>query len=81
MKANGCKPTQVTFTTRKDPCPPVYINDTQLPQEAVKYLVPHLNRRLTWYKYIFTKRKQLGITLTKMYWLLSQKSKLSTSNQ
>jgi hypothetical protein len=26
-------------------------------------------------------RKQLGITLTKMYWLLGRKSKLSTSNK
>jgi hypothetical protein len=25
------------------------------------------NVQLTWYKHIFTKRKQLGITLTKMY--------------
>jgi hypothetical protein len=30
---------------------------------------------------IFTKQKQLGITLTKMYWLLGCKSKLSTSNK
>jgi hypothetical protein len=28
-----------------------------------------------------TKRKQLGITLTKMYWLLGRKWKLSTSNK
>jgi hypothetical protein len=37
--------------------------------------------RLTWHKHIFAKRKQLGITLTKMYWLLGRKSKLSTSNK
>jgi hypothetical protein len=29
----------------------------------------------------FTKRKQLGMTLTKMHWLLWQKSRLSTSNK
>jgi hypothetical protein len=29
----------------------------------------------------FAKRKQLGITLTKMYWLLGRKSTLSTSNK
>jgi hypothetical protein len=28
-----------------------------------------------------TKRKQLGISLTKMYWFLGRKSKLSTSNK
>jgi hypothetical protein len=29
----------------------------------------------------FAKRKKLAITLTKMYWLLGRKSKLSTSNK
>jgi hypothetical protein len=33
------------------------------------------------HKHIFTKWKQLGITLTKLYWLLERKSKLSTSNK
>jgi hypothetical protein len=33
-------------------------------------------RHSTWHKHIFAKRKQLGITLTKMYWLLGRKSKL-----
>jgi hypothetical protein len=41
----------------------------------------HLDRRLTWHKHIFAKRKQLGITLTKMYLLLGCKSKLYTSNK
>jgi hypothetical protein len=39
--------------------------------------VPTLTRD----KHIFEKWKQLGITLTKMYWLLGHKSKLSTSNK
>jgi hypothetical protein len=48
MKANGSKSTQITFITRKDTCPPFYINNIQLPQEEdVKYLRLHLDRRLT----------------------------------
>jgi hypothetical protein len=82
LKANETKSTHVTFTTRRATCPPVYINDVQLPQsDDVKYLGLHLDRRLTWHKHIFTKRKQLGLTLTKMHWLLGRQSHLSTSNK
>jgi hypothetical protein len=82
MKANESKSIHITFTTRREACPLVNINSVQLPQEEdVKYLELHLDRGLTWHKYIFAKRKQLGITLTKIYWLLERTSKLCTSNK
>jgi hypothetical protein len=37
----------------------VHIIHVNLPQKDVEYLGLHLNRRLTWCKHIFTKRKQL----------------------
>jgi hypothetical protein len=82
MTANESKSTHVTFTTRRETCLPVHINNVQFPQEEyVKYLGLHLDRRLTWHKHIFAKRKQLGISLTKMYRLLGRKSKLCTGNE
>jgi hypothetical protein len=74
MKANGSKSIHITFTTRRETSP-IHIN-VKLPQEEdVKYLGLHLDRRLAWHKLIFAKWKQLGIILTKMYWLLRLKSK------
>jgi len=42
-----------------------------LKSEDAKYLRLHLDRRLNW-KHIYTKHKQLGLQLRKMYWLLGQ---------
>jgi hypothetical protein len=82
MKANGTKSTHITFTTRRETCPPVHINNVELPQaEEVMYLGLHLDPRLTWRNHIFAKRKQLGITLTKMSWLLGRQPKLTTSSK
>jgi hypothetical protein len=62
--------------------PKIHIYNEQLPQaEEVKYLGLHLDRHLTWHKHIFAKWKHLGITLSKIYWLLGHKSKLFISNK
>jgi hypothetical protein len=82
MKANETKSVHVMFTMRRKTCPPVHINDVQIPHENhVKYLGLHLDHCLTWHTHIFAKRKQLGLSLTKMYWLLGCKSKPSTNNK
>jgi hypothetical protein len=82
IKANETKSVHVTFTTRRDTCPPVHVNDMQIPQENhVKYLGLHLDRRLIWHTTFFSKCKQLGLSLSKMHWLLGRNSNsLSTTN-
>jgi hypothetical protein len=111
------KVVHVTFTTRRETCPPIYINNVHLvrfevfmavteewcplgcyavwllqepqgvtsqktpffnvhrsKQEDVKYFALHLERRLTWRKYI--RKPEATRNDTKMYWLLGRKSKL-----
>lgn len=82
IKANESKSSHITFTLRRDSCPPVTLNNENLPQtEEVKYLGMHLDRRLTWRKHIWSKRLQLGIKLRNMNWLIGKQSKLSLENK
>ena len=60
-KANETKSVQITFTLNKNTCPLVQINNQLLTQtEEVNV---HLDRKLTWSKHIFAKRKQLDLRL------------------
>jgi len=61
IKANESKSGDVTFTTRRETCPTVHLNNIQIPQaNEAKYLGLYLDRRFTWQKHIFTKRKAMG---------------------
>ena len=57
-------------------------NAQPIPQsEEVKYLGIHLDKRLAWETYIFTKRKALGIKLRILHWLFIPNSKLLLENK
>jgi hypothetical protein len=81
-KANESKLIHVTFTTRRETCSPIHIYNVQLPQEDVKYLGLHLDRRLTWHKHIFEKpettknhpHQNVLITRTKVKTLYKQQT-------
>ena len=82
IQSNEKKSVHVTFTTRKGNCDSVRLNNQVIQHaESAKYLGLHLDRRLTWRKHIWEKRKQLGAKVTKYYWLIGTKSKLSTKNK
>jgi hypothetical protein len=82
IKVNESKSAHITFTNRKETCPPVSLNGHNLKQvECVKYLGMHLDRKLTWHRHITAKRKQLGLTYAKLYWMMGRKSQLTTYNK
>ena len=82
IKANAAKSIQVTYTLNRPTCPPVTLNDVSMAQsDSAKYLGIHLDRRLTWQKHIFTKRKQLGMKLTSLNHLIGKDSKMSIDNK
>ena len=57
------------------------ISETFLDMFSKKINIKCSTCRLTWQKHIFTKRKQLGLQLHRMYWIIGRKSKLSLENK
>jgi hypothetical protein len=82
MQVNQAKSVQVTFTTRKNACPPLTFNNAPIPVATeIKYLGLHLDHRLTWHAHIRAKRRQLDIKFRQMLWLLGRNFKLSLYNK
>jgi hypothetical protein len=82
IHANENKSTHITFTLRNGECPDVHLNGTIIPQnKMVKYLGLTLDRRLTWKSHIQNKRKQMGLLIKRMYWIIARTSKLSLTNK
>ena len=74
---NALKWDHVTFTLRRESCPPIHINNVQLPQhDKVKYFDMHLDRRLTWTRHIESKILQIKLKSNELHWLIGPRSAL-----
>jgi hypothetical protein len=74
ITVNPAKSTLITFTTRRSVCPQVSINNFPIPiKQEIKYLGLHLDKKLTWLTHIKAKRRQLGLKIRNMYWLINLK--------
>lgn len=82
IRASAQKSHHITFTLRKEHCPPVKLGTEILPHsECVKYLSFHLDKKLTWKTHIKQKRDQLNLRYKNLYWLLGRNSVLSVDNK
>ena len=82
LKINESKSSHISFVLRQGQCPPVQINQTNIPQtETVKYLGIHFDRCLTWKDHVQTKHKQLEHKTTEIKWLIGRHSPLSLENK
>jgi hypothetical protein len=82
IKINETKSTQVTFTLRKNQCPPIFFNNKLIPDSPpVRYLGMPMDTKLTWREHIVKKRKQIDLKFKQLYWLLGRKSPLPLENK
>ena len=82
FKVNENKSTHITFTLRRQNCPPVTNNNSKIPtKDSVKYLGLHLDRRLTWKEHIKAKGNQLKLIVKQYYWLLGRRTNLCLKNK
>lgn len=78
IKVNATKSVHITFTLRKNNCPPISINGVTIPEQSqVRYLGIHLDRRLTWVHHIAAKITQLKIKTAQLFWLIGPHSALN----
>ena len=82
IQVNESKSKHITFTLRRNSCPPVYFNSIPLPlSDTVRYLGFILDKRLTWNPHTRLKRQQLNRRYGQLYRLLNRKSQLSVDNK
>jgi len=82
IKINLSKQTYFTFTLWRDPSPPIYLNNVEIPPATtVKYLGLHLDNKRNWKEHIIKKRKQMDLRHKELYWLLGRSSPLSVGNK
>jgi hypothetical protein len=82
IKININKTWHITFTLRRDTCPPVFLFNQQLPSStSIKYLGLHYDRRLTWNEHVRNKRLTLDNRFKQLYRLLSRRSKLPIASK
>lgn len=82
VRANKIKLVQVAFTNRRGACPPVTLNNQQLPQRnETKYLGMHLDLALWHGKNVFTKRTKMAFNLRHLHWMICHQSALSIKNK
>jgi hypothetical protein len=59
IRINETKSTQVTFTLRKNRCPPVFLNILIPESPSVKYLGMHMDGKLNWREHIAKRENKL----------------------